>query len=219
MDDLWLKIGDLSQGINGVTAGTTITPARMVRVLAAQGERNTPLPDGPEYWKRIKYWLKQLRAWLKRCRLWLNKHSVDWGAILLFVTLWLFISYTLRQHQAAIIAPSELRAGHKLERKDLVVAKVSPGKDYFTDPGELDGLIISKDLPAGRPVQFQDVLRLQLVATKELPPGTVITNDNSSPAWSTYQQGALISPGEAHELKVYREVKAGEVLLSKFTGR
>ncbi len=146
---------------------------------------------------------------------WFRRHLLDW---ILLLGLFSIGFLTLRASgvlsnyappfglsENVIVTRRDLKAGSVLHvDRDVSSARLPLRSNYFTATNELEGLILSQDVSAQKPLRTENLLRLQLVATKDIPKGETIAKDAVALAWSTYHAKALLSPASAvdHEARL-----------------
>ena len=96
---------------------------------------------------------------------------------------------TLPGFQPATIAVRNLEAGSSVRPDDVVVWPVIAADKHFSTPGELDDIVLTRSVARGLPITRPDVLRLQVVAARDIAAETLLERNGVSLAWSPYPVG------------------------------
>ena len=112
-----------------------------------------------------------------------------------------------------LIAARDLDAGTVIREADLVGARFG-ATDAFTDTSQLHGLLLANALEKGGIVRRSDVVRLQAVASKDIPVTTLFTRDNLTVTWSAFQPNAVLDKARLVGHKALGDVRSGQVVTS-----
>ena len=204
---LWRDaLRDADSGLDALAERYKITREALIPILAAAAVKDIRTPP----------W-----AWIRNVG---KRAQVVLVLIILFVVLALIVVWVanLWQSQRVMVATKGLDAGHTLQRGDLKFARMPLESDYFvlgTEKDEesalrkLDGLLLSQALPAGGALRPRDVLRLQLVAMRDIVPGSAISRDAVGLAWTAYQEDAAMTMNEVHGRRARQSIRRGAVIL------
>jgi hypothetical protein len=146
---------------------------------------------------------------------WFRRHMLDWILLLSLLSLGfltlraagVFSNYPapLGLSESVVVTSRDLKAGDALQlSRDVATVRLPLKWNYFTSTIALDGLIMREDVSAQKPLRAENLLQLQLVATRDIPGGEKIVKDAVALAWSPYQAKALVSPASAvdHQTRV-----------------
>ena len=167
------------------------------------------------------------RAWLvaRETRPWFRRHMLDW--ILLFCSLSLVLLAlratgcldrylpSIGLNPSVVITKRDLRAGDFLRvDRDLSQARLPLKENYFDSMTTLEGLVLRRDVSAEKPLRSEDVLRFQVVASREIDSGEKLTKDSVKLDWSKYDPKALMQIKEALERTSKYAIRKDEVVVS-----
>ena len=150
----------------------------------------------------------QERGW------WPRRHWLD-VAVMLLIAAAVWVSWRAWNPlgETVLVAGRDLKANTVLKATDLAPARLRPGDDYFADEKELQNLILARSIPRGKPLQFKDVLQLQVVAAQDMPAGAVIASDAISLTWTAYEAGAALISESVAGRKALRALRKGDPVL------
>jgi hypothetical protein len=214
-DDLWTHIGrDSDTGLAGFSTDAQITQAELLDLLVKQAQLEFKNRQGP----RHRRWWRNLKDhWL----------DIALGLAALSV-LFLFLRaagllgslpYPLGLRSTVLVAARDLEAGRVLSDGDLTGARLKPDYGYFTEAGAVRGLILTNGLKLGEPLRFEHVMRLQVVAARDLQLGTILASQDFKYAWTPYRSDAVIDYGELINGRLNRALAAGEIIAPKYVDR
>lgn len=207
-EHFWAYIGrDSSTGIS-VLAGTAgIDQNRLIEIAASQALYESE---------------SRKTSWAQRLWTTLEDHWLD--VLLIAATCFIFVLFSraaglldrlpgpIGLHSRVIVSTSDLQKGALLQRESLSSARSVPRLNHFSEFDQLNGLLAAQDIKAGNPIRFEQVLRLQLVATKDIPLGARITNDAITLAWSLYEPDATTNAEQLLEHTTTRTFKPGDAI-------
>lgn len=205
IDELWSRIGkDFDCGIDELARTAVIDRSHVIELLAADAECEAEKAATGEL-KRL--WPEAFLI-LSVCMLFL--------LVLRAVGAEEFLPRPFELRGNVLLAVRDLEPGRVLRSGDLRVARASARDDYFQVIDETRGLILSRGVSRQQPLRFEDVLRLQVVATKDVLPEAIITPDEVSLTWCHYDPGATVSLDQAAGHRALQAIRAGDVILSEF---
>jgi flagella basal body P-ring formation protein FlgA len=113
-----------------------------------------------------------------------------------------------------VVADGDLSAGQTLQAEDLRMGWRRPAGDYFKHEREAIGLVLARDVRGRQPVRHGDVLRPQVVATRDIPPETVLGAESVDLAWTPFREGAAEAVAAVVGRQLQRGARSGDVLLA-----
>ncbi len=169
-------------------------------------------------WERISILFRKTGPWFRQ-------HLLDWVvfifllgfAFLIFRAAGAFDSYPspLGLSHGVVVTRRDLRAGEVLHiERDLSQARLPLKDTYFVSTSGLEGLILTRDVSSQKPLSFGDLLRYQVVTTKNIAEGETIANDAVMLAWSPYNPKALTQTEQATNRKTKSAIRKDNVVLS-----
>ncbi len=178
--------------IEQIAADTEIKKQRLIELLVARGEEP---------------------------RRGVGRHVLATVGILLafgaLAALALLLGPALRPGDSVVTATRNLETGDVLRPDDLSRTVLLRGRDYFNvDPNELHGLVLARDVMAGRPLRHEDVLRPQVVAVKDLAAGTPVARGDVKLAWSAFEPAGLLQASAAVGHPLRRPLRKDQVVPS-----
>ncbi|HEX8846269.1 MAG TPA: SAF domain-containing protein [Pyrinomonadaceae bacterium] len=193
--------------------------------LAARVLRE-PLPDGDP-------WRKRCRRGLQRFGRGLKGHWKGWKdnlqIFVLMAVLLLLLALALRAagglqglpsplglRDRALITADSLESGRALKSGDLYPALLPPESDYFKPGDNLEGLILARKISSQTPLRFRDVLRHQVIATKDIQANAVLQKEDITLALTPYQPGAALKLEEVYGRISSQTVRKDAAVLSEF---
>jgi hypothetical protein len=207
-DKLWALVGeDAEQGLDDLAKKLGIPRETLIQILMEQGKREAG-GGGIKVWSSLK------------------RHGLDL-AVISAAFLVLFLSLraagclaVLRQpiglQDEVVVANKTLEAGRVLQTEDLTHARMIRRHNHFGSADELKGLILTKQVGLGAPFHAEEVLRLQIVARRDIPSGTILSCDDLSYDWTPHQRDAVVLLGTLLNGRVMHPLRAGEVIQTKF---
>lgn len=207
-DRLWRKLGERpDDGVDRLVAEMPIKRDRLLGALISLAERDMSFAEGP-------------RRPVAEGGIALARASARWRAHWLEVALLLTVCVfallmwrALHIRGTVAVAAHEAVAGHLLQTGDVSRARLPAGPTMFTDPDQVRGLVLRRGVLPGQVLRFDDVVRLQLVAMRNIPPGSLVTADALAVKWSPYHPEALTDPARAIGQRSRRSIDSGDVLL------
>jgi hypothetical protein len=221
---------------------TGIKPDRLVQLLPPDRLRTGQVPD--EWLEAIV--TRVLRKappddpWLKRCRLrlrdfvtglrgiWLGwRQNLPLVALLLPLLLMLGLSLRAGGRLQWLPPPVGLRdqvlivgrgipSGKTLEKTDVYQVYLPLSDDYFQSHQTIEGLVASRSLSSNLPLRFSDTLRQQVVAAKDLDPGTALQKEDVEFVWKTYEPEAVVNIKDVYGRQLNQPVRKHESILRQF---
>lgn len=160
-DGIWHAIGtDFDDGVEKLARETFIRRDHLVEHLVGSSLREAA--PGRSRWLQ-----------------WASRHTLDLLALCVFLLLtvlclraggwlsWLPPPWGLTQKIP--VAGTDLRKGQVLRSGDLVEVWLNPRREQFRNPADVEGFRLLKDLSAGSPIRFTDVLRSRWSRSKTCP--------------------------------------------------
>ena len=138
--------------------------------------------------------------------------SVCLVLILMVRTAWLLASPGSTPLRA-IIAARDLRAGDTLYPGDVCSTWLPPREAGFPSAGVLQGLVVRHSLPRGRLIHYDDVSRQQVVVTRDLPPGAVLSHSDLSLTWAAFNPDAVLNMSDVFNRKTRFGLQKGQVVV------
>lgn len=211
-DDLWAHVGnDPDTGLTAFSKNADIALPDLIDLLVRQAEQEKRDTQGSR--------LSHLRRAISR-------HWLDLmlGLVLLLILtlslraagLLAALPYPLGLHGTVLVAARELEAGRVLSDSDLAGARLVPGYNYFTELGEVRGLILTRALKLGEPIHYENVMRLQVIAARDLPTGTIMACQDFRYAWTPYSPDAAVDIDALINGRGNRAFASGEVIKPKY---
>jgi flagella basal body P-ring formation protein FlgA len=121
-----------------------------------------------------------------------------------------------------VLAARDLEVGRTLQPADIYTALLLPQPGFFTTTDikmeQMHGWILARGVQGQRPLRFQDVLRPQVIAVRDLPVGEIIARDAVSLSWTTYHPKALTLVSAAIGRTTQHGLRSGEVVLNQAVG-
>ncbi len=125
----------------------------------------------------------------------------NWLELLLVCfALAMILSLEVRNESASgmVVLNHDMKAGTVLAKDDVRIAAVSPLDQSLRKVGDAAGLTLTKALPAGAPLRWTNVQRLQVTALKQIAASDVVSDTNAARKLTSYDGLALTSlpPGK-----------------------
>jgi hypothetical protein len=218
LNDLWTAIGgdklELSK-IESLASRTKISSDRLVELLPAplidllyaellrraddlsldvSGASSGAKPSRKGIWRQVSLAAKNFGPWLRR-------HLVDLiliGGVLALALVvvratGLLDNSSLGLYPTVVITRRDLKTGTVVRiHRDLSYARFPLKENYFASTSALDGLILKRDVSAQKPLRWDDLLRFQVVATRDIAADEMIPADAVKLDWSTYDPTAMV---------------------------
>jgi flagella basal body P-ring formation protein FlgA len=124
--------------------------------------------------------------------------------------------FGLKDH--VVLAARNLEVGRILRPDDVYTVLLVPQPGYFTSAEQLTGMMLAQGIESQKPIRFENVLRPQVVAVRDLPAGEIIARDAVSLTWATYQPDAITNLGGVVGYTVIQGLRAGQVVLGQAVG-
>jgi hypothetical protein len=243
VEDFLVQIEPLfNYGIMYMSISTGIKADRLIQFVPPERLRASVLPD---CWiegltARVLREAPPDDPWLKRCELG-AKHTfrglrgnwLGWqknlpilaliAGLLLLLALtfraagglqWLPAPFGLRDR--ALIVACDMNSGKALAASDFYQAMLPFRNDYFRPSDDLQGLVLARPVSGQMPLRFQDVLRFQVIAARDIQADATIQEEDVSLVWTTYQPGAALGLKEVCGHKASRGIRKDGVVLSEF---
>lgn len=205
-DALWEKLGaDVDEGIDKLANDVGMSRERLIGALIDLAEHDVALD--------ARWGVQRLKIEWTRVKGGLQNHWTEIGLVVAIVALIALMSLALRVTGTATVASRDLESGGVVTADSVYKARFPEAHDVFRDPQTVHGLVLRRAVPAGRTLRFDDVLRLQLAATKDIPAGTTVAVDAFALTWSVYHPQAVTDVVRASGRRLRRGIKTGEVLL------
>jgi flagella basal body P-ring formation protein FlgA len=214
-DYLWAQIGqDFDHGISQLHEREGFDTADLLKYFSEQGKHEVDLTDGPGL-RRMRTWIRQ--NWLE---------EIIFAGLLVFAMLLIRSQGSLAMLPApfglqdtVVIAAHDMAPNDALQAGDFYSARLALPAAYFTDPQQLDGLIAAQTVTRGKPVRYADVLRLQVVAARDIPPNTIVMTDAVTLAWSPYAPDAATRLDQVANHQTFRALPKGKVIVTSSVSR
>lgn len=220
--ELWEKVS--YDGLGDLEKATKIEGQRLVELLPAsladelanvylyRAERDGVVPATPA---RAKRWQlpKRLRARQAagRAWTWLVNHLLDLTLLACvglvgFLLLRAFGSFGAMPPPWGlgtryVVAARDLKKDQLLDVRQLHFVRLPPDPNYFDSAVGLEGLILARDVPRQKPLRREDLLRLQVVATRDIAPGETLAASDLKLEWRPLQLNALLRADDAENAR------------------
>jgi hypothetical protein len=212
---LWYFIAqDSDQDINVSAELKTLARTELIALMVEQGVREANSEDVSNLGR---LWITLRRCWLEVAIL---------ASLFMLIVLGLrafgylaFLPPPLGLSEKVVIAARNLESGRQLQAGDLYTARLPPRFNYFVAPGESpEGLVIKPgaSLSRFRPIHYNDLLRLQVLAKRDITEHATITEEDLVLAWSAYQPDALTKTSQALNQHPRHTIPSGTVLSRNF---
>jgi hypothetical protein len=133
-------------------------------------------------------------------------------AVLVCLRLW--VPSRVGWREPTVIAAQDLETGQVLRQDDLIQIPFERHDDHFVDTKSLEGTRLAMAVLRGRPLRHSDVLRPQVVATRDLHEGAIITRDAVRVIWSAYDPEATLRLEEVIGHRAIRALKKDTAVLA-----
>jgi flagella basal body P-ring formation protein FlgA len=207
-DRLWDDLGSRPDGgVDDLAARTSIGRDRLLDALISLAERDVSFAGG-------------LRRTVAEGRIALARVSAAWRdhwlevAALLAVGFFAVLTWrALHIPTTVAVAAHKGVAGRLLQGGDVSSARLPADSTTFTDVDQVRGLVLRRGVFPGQILRFEDVARLQLVAVRDIPSGSLVAADAIAVTWSPYHPDAFTDPARAIGRRSRRTIKSGDVVL------
>ncbi|HEX8600885.1 MAG TPA: SAF domain-containing protein [Chloroflexia bacterium] len=115
-----------------------------------------------------------------------------------------------------VVAARDLRAGTMLRSGDLSITNRVAGTSYFTATDDVRGLVLTRNINRGGAIQYQDVLRAQLIAAQDILSGTTIPSNSVVISWTTYLPNSIVDAKDAVNHQALRPIPNGQIIQQEF---
>jgi hypothetical protein len=205
---------------------TELLPARLLQLLVSELLRRADALDlnvpVPAELQRPSVEKSTLNA-AKRVGHWLRRHLLDLILVFGVISLgFLILRATgilanwpppVGLSESVVVTRRDLKAGNVLRLdRDLSIARLPLKESYFKSASDLEGLILRQDVSAQKPLRTENLVRLQVVATKDIPGGEKIAKDAVTLAWSPYHAKALLRPESAVDHKTRFAIRKDNII-------
>jgi SAF domain len=201
VDELWGWVGqDPYDGLGLVSHQTEISRRRLQDLLVAQGLREAKAQGGS----------------------WWQRHWLDLALFVAPLVLGTLLARALggfadvpppvSLRAGAVVLARDLAAGQVLTGDDLLMARLEPSARSFTRADDARGLVLTRSVAAARPLRFDDVLRLEVVAVKDVSVSTAVPRDAVGLAWSSYEADAAWQLEQVVGMRVRYALHSGSVV-------
>lgn len=236
---------NFNYGVFYISTKAGIKPDRVVQLVPPENLRPDILPD---VWlegvvTRVMRKADPDDPWLKRCRLRLRDFFtglrgiwMGWRQNLpivgLLVPVLLILGLSLRAvgklqwlppplglRDQVLIVGRGIPSGKALEKADVYQVYLPLSDDYFQSHQTIEGLIAARSLSGNSPLRFSDTLRRQVVAAKDLEPGTSIQKEDVKFVWTSFQPEAVINVADVHGRQLNQPVPKDATILRPFVKR
>jgi hypothetical protein len=206
LDDLWAELGrEVNAPKVDVAAELGIEREKLIEFLTEQGQRESE---------------SSRSTWLSRN--WLNLIMI-FAPILIGALVWRatgglsFLPSTFSLQSQAVFATRNFEPGHVFREGDVYTARATYHRDFFQQQSDLEGLTVDQSaIRRGKPIRRGDVLRLQVVALKDIPAGTLITADAVGAKWTKYDADAALDASTVAGRQAAHALRSGDVILAEF---
>ena len=221
-----------------------LLPSRLADQLAddllKRAERSdivSPTRDSAKWRLPFNRWADRVvrpfgrRAWRTagRAGVWLREHLPDL-MLLAGVALVALLAFRAVGSFSAIpppwglgaryaVAAHDLKKDRALRKGELHFVLLPPAANYFTDDDGLEGLILARDVPRQKPLRHEDLLRLQVVAVRDIAREESIAPSDLKLEWRPLQLTALTRAADAAQAKARLAIRKDEVVTEEHLAR
>ena len=230
------------EGLGDLERQTRIEGYRLVELLPTQfaveladeilyrAEMGGLVPPDPTRAKQRRLPLG-VRAWRASARgaAWLREHLLDFavigGVALVALLLLRAFGYLGRLpppwglDKSYAVAARDLKKGQTLYASQLDFARLPPAEDYFAVADGLEGLKLARDVPRLKPLHREDLLRLQVLAARDIAQGETFTAADLKMEWRPLQPKALLRVSEVENAKARLAVPKDDVITTDHLAR
>jgi len=231
---LWTAIGggklELSE-VEKLASRTKISSDRLIELLPAPlidllyaellrraDDLSLEVPGASSDAKRSRKPVRrQVSLAAKKSGPWLRNHLVDWILIFGVLALALLVARATglldSVNPTVVITRRDLKTGNVVRiDRDLSYARFPMKENYFASTSALDGLIVNRDVSAQKPLRWEDLLRFQVVATRDIAAGEAIAADAVKLDWSTYDPTAMVRLEDLKDQKSRYAIRKNSVI-------
>jgi hypothetical protein len=154
---------------------------------------------------------------------WLVRHTADLLLALIVVALVLLVVRATNRPPwrgtawavtpRVPVAARSIARGETIRVEDVTFAPLPFQRPYFTEAEPPVGTIADRPIGRLHPFRVTDMLRAQVVATRDLPPRIEIPVDGVALAWTPYDGRALVDLELAIRRKPAEAIRKGQVLI------
>ncbi len=132
----------------------------------------------------------------------------------------LIASVTVRMSRSGgiVVVWRDVTRGSQITPDQIAVAALPALDRSFPETSEMRGLIAARDLAAGTPIRWNDVLRDQAVATADIRIGELVSTDNTAFSPSPYDSHAVTFETQLSRI-ARSSIPAGSVVRDDMLGR
>lgn len=217
-DELWARVGlDSDTGLADFSEAAGIPQAELLDLLGRQAK-----------WEFEKRGGRKPARFIRAVK----RHWLDVAVSLAVLTLLLLFlratglfrvfPYPVGLSGHVLVTARELEPGRVLGEGDLTAARLPREYYHFDEAANVRGLVLAKGLKLGEPLRHEYLMRLQVIAAKDLPAGTILSCHDFVYAWTPYHAEAALDYGPLVEGRLNRALAKGQVVEPKFvaaTGR
>ena len=117
--------------------------------------------------------------------------------------------------ERAVFAAHNLERGHVIRAGDFYTAATASHSNSFKDASGVEGLIIETPLVTrDKPIRHEDVLRLQVVAVRDIVPRSLITPETVALKWTKYEDRAVVDLAALKDHHATHAIRNGDVVIS-----
>lgn len=211
-DDLWARVGlDSDTGIANLSEAAGISQAELLHLLARQAQ-----------WEFEKRGGKKPPRFIRAVK----RHWLDVAVVLAVLSILLlflratgmlgFLPYPIGLSGRVLVTAREMEPGRVLGEGDLSAARLPREYYHFDEMANVRGLVLAEGLKLGEPLRHEHLIRLQVIASKDLPAGTILSCHDFGYAWTPYHPDAALDYGFLVEGRLNRALSKGQVVEPKF---
>lgn len=117
------------------------------------------------------------------------------------------------------VAARDLKKDQVLQSRQVHFALLPPAQNYFTGADGLEGLILARDVPRQKPLRHEDLLRLQVVAVRDIAQGETLAAADLRLEWRPLQLNALLRAADAENTKARLAIRKDYVVTEEQLAR
>jgi hypothetical protein len=201
---LWTLLGkDAERGHASLAKDAGLAPARLTELLSA-----LVLDEAHTYGKP-----------------WHIRHFPDLlclAALVIFVGLLLRslallpLPARFRLQTQVPVAARAISRGETVRDEDISGATLPDQPTYFKSRHLVTGTVLDRPLAKFQPFQTTDVIRAQVISSRDLPANSVIDGSVVALAWTPYDERALSSVAEVIGRRTVVAIRSGQIVLPIF---
>lgn len=211
-DDLWARVGlDSDTGIADLSEAAGVPHAELLDLLARQAK-----------WEFEKRGGKKPARFIRAVK----RHWLDVAVVLAALSILLLflratgvlspLPYPIGLSGCVLVTARQLEPGRVLGEGDLTAARLPREYYHFDETADVRGLVLAQGLKLGEPLRHEHLMRLQVVAAKDLPADTILSCHDFGYAWTPYHADAALDYGPLVEGRLNRALAKGQVVEPKF---